>query len=74
VRLAADRLSRGSDKSALVFIHGFRESFRDEMRRAAQLGFDLDFPGLITAFRLGGFTNMETERALSFLRAHQPMP
>ncbi len=37
------------ERSALVFIHGFNVSFEDAAKRAAQIGFDLQVPG-ITAF------------------------
>lgn len=35
---------------ALVFIHGFNVGFDDAIRRAAQIGFDIDLRGLITCF------------------------
>ena len=38
-----------ADRNVLVFIHGFNTSFDDAARRAAQLGFDLQVPG-VTAF------------------------
>ena len=48
--LAAERLAIAGRKSALVFIHGFNVSFADALRRAGQIGWDLNFEGLITAF------------------------
>lgn len=33
-------------RSALVFVHGYRMTFESAARRAAQLAYDLDFPGL----------------------------
>ncbi|HEX6136587.1 MAG TPA: alpha/beta hydrolase [Casimicrobiaceae bacterium] len=38
-----------ADRNVLVFIHGFNTSFDDAARRAAQLGYDLQVPG-VTAF------------------------
>ncbi len=38
-----------NERSALVFIHGYNVSFKDAAIRAAQIGFDLQVPG-ITAF------------------------
>ena len=38
-----------NERSALVFIHGYNVSFKDAAIRAAQMGFDLQVPG-ITAF------------------------
>jgi esterase/lipase superfamily enzyme len=39
-------LSQTSESSALVFVHGYYVSFADAARRAAQLSFDLEFPGV----------------------------
>lgn len=33
-------------RSALVFVHGYRMTFESAARRAAQLAYDLDFPGV----------------------------
>lgn len=35
------------ERSALVFIHGFNVSFEDAALRAAQIGVDLQFPGIM---------------------------
>ena len=48
--LAVERLAIAGRKSALVFIHGFNVSFAEALRRAGQIGWDLNFEGLITAF------------------------
>lgn len=50
---ASDRLHRTETKSALVFIHGFNVAFDDAIRRAAQIGYDLQFDGLISAYSWG---------------------
>jgi len=43
-------INHSNKKDALLFIHGFNVKFEDAMFRTAQLGFDLDFQGAITAF------------------------
>jgi esterase/lipase superfamily enzyme len=48
--IARERLADAGEKSALVFIHGFNVAFTDAIRRAAQIGWDLQFRGLVTAF------------------------
>lgn len=48
--VAQDRMAEVGNRAALVFIHGFRVSFADAVRRAGQIGWDLEFPGLICAF------------------------
>lgn len=48
--IAQERMKDAGDKAALVFIHGFNVSFNDAIRRTAQIGRDIDFKGLITAF------------------------
>ena len=44
------RLSRCSKHEALLFVHGFRTSFPDAVRRTAQLAYDLRFPGISVTF------------------------
>lgn len=39
-----------SDRNVLVYIHGFNTSFDDAARRAAQLGFDLQVPGITVLY------------------------
>ncbi|GGA25722.1 alpha/beta hydrolase [Okeania sp. KiyG1] len=38
------------ERSALVFIHGFNVSFEDAALRAAQIGFDLQVPGIMAFY------------------------
>jgi esterase/lipase superfamily enzyme len=38
------------EKDGLVYVHGFNTSFVDSVRRAAQIGYDLKFPGITTVF------------------------
>jgi esterase/lipase superfamily enzyme len=45
-----EALTGASLKEALVFIHGYNVGFRDALRQAAQLSFDLKFPGLALAY------------------------
>jgi esterase/lipase superfamily enzyme len=45
-----DKASGTPDKQVLVFIHGFNVSFDDAARRAAQLSYDLAFPGATVLF------------------------
>ncbi len=40
-----DTLRRGGSKASFVFVPGFNVGFDDAARRAAQITFDLDFPG-----------------------------
>lgn len=47
---ATDRIMKTKSNSALVFIHGYNNSFDDAIRRAAQIGLDLEFDGLILAY------------------------
>ncbi len=39
------RVQKGAHKDALVFIHGYNNSFEDAAMRAAQLAYDLEFDG-----------------------------
>lgn len=39
-----------SEQSALVYLHGYNSRFEDTILRAAQLGFDLQFPGRTVCF------------------------
>lgn len=47
---ATDRINKSSSSAALVYIHGYNTSFDEAIRHAAQIGFDLQFDGLITAY------------------------
>jgi esterase/lipase superfamily enzyme len=49
-KIAEDRLNDASRRQALVFIHGFNVGFDESIRRAAQIGFDLQFDGLLAAY------------------------
>jgi len=42
----AERLTRMSSKSLLMFVHGYNVSFTDAALRTAQLAHDLKFPGM----------------------------
>jgi esterase/lipase superfamily enzyme len=39
-------LEQTSEKSILVFIHGYNVTFAEAIRRTAQLAYDLDYPGI----------------------------
>jgi len=43
-------VSSSGHKSALVFVHGFNNTFRDALCRAAQIMWDLQYPGLPVLF------------------------
>jgi esterase/lipase superfamily enzyme len=45
-KTAGDLAAGAASGDALVFIHGYRVSFEDAARRAAQLAYDLQFPGV----------------------------
>lgn len=40
------RLENTAERSALVFVHGYQNSFEDAARRSAQLAYDLNFKGV----------------------------
>lgn len=42
----ASKLDASGNKSALVFIHGYKTSFEDAARRTAQMSYDLAFKGV----------------------------
>ncbi len=46
VKTAGDLAAGAASGDALVFIHGYRVRFEDAARRAAQLAYDLQFPGV----------------------------
>ena len=55
-----------SDDDALVFLHGFNNSFEDAAVRAAQIGFDLRIKGQTAFFSwpsLGGIDNYPTDES-----------
>ena len=43
-------VEQSTESSALVFVHGYNVSFDEAILRAAQIGIDLEFKGLISAF------------------------
>ena len=49
---ARERLSRAArfPKQALIYVHGYNNTFDDAVRRAAQIGYDLEFDGITAAF------------------------
>jgi esterase/lipase superfamily enzyme len=49
-RAVADRVSRSMDRQALVFIHGFHQTFEDAAKRTAQIAYDVAFDGPAIAF------------------------
>jgi esterase/lipase superfamily enzyme len=49
-QLAAKRLGETASRSALVFVHGFNVSFDEAVRRTAQIGYDIQYKGLITTY------------------------
>ncbi len=44
------RLRESDDKSLLVFIHGYNNTFEDAARRTAQIAYDVDFPGVVAMY------------------------
>lgn len=46
----SDRVGRSPEKEVLVFIHGYKNTFRDAARRTAQLAYDLNFQGAAMFF------------------------
>jgi len=51
-RSAKDVLARTGrfPSSALIFVHGYNVDFKDAVKRAAQIAFDLDFDGVMILF------------------------
>ena len=41
-----DAIQQGSEKSALLFVHGYRVTFEDAARRTGQLAYDLGYKGV----------------------------
>jgi esterase/lipase superfamily enzyme len=59
-------LAKDSEKDVLVYVHGFNNSFDDAILRAAQLTYDLQFPGKAVAFcwpSRGDFSKYEEDAA-----------
>lgn len=45
-----EKIGKSDQKDILLFIHGFNVNFQEAMLRTAQLGYDLNFKGAVTAF------------------------
>jgi hypothetical protein len=50
VKLLKKRFAESSEDDSLLFIHGYNVKFNDAIFRTAQLGYDLNFQGVVTAF------------------------
>jgi esterase/lipase superfamily enzyme len=50
VDLLSKKIGDSDENDVLLFIHGFNVSFKDAMFRTAQLGYDLNFKGGVTAY------------------------
>ena len=74
------KLAHSDEEDVLLFIHGYNSTCKDAVMRAAQLGYDLNFKGAVTAFTwpslgtVGGYlADMDSARLssgylLEFLR------
>jgi esterase/lipase superfamily enzyme len=50
LKLMSERIGASDENDVLLFIHGYNVTYIDSMFRAAQMGFDLNFKGAVTAF------------------------
>lgn len=50
LKLVSERIGESDEKDVLLFIHGFNVEYMEAMFRTAQLGYDLNFGGAVTAF------------------------
>lgn len=50
IKLLEQKIGESDDRDVLLFIHGFNVEFDEAMKRTAQLGYDLNFKGAVTAF------------------------
>jgi len=50
VKLLQQKIGKTDERDVLLFIHGFNVEFDEAMKRTAQLGYDLNFKGGVTAF------------------------
>lgn len=57
--LAIDRMKQTRSSAALVFVHGYNTTFDQSIRSAAQIGYDLQFEGLITAYSWASAANVD---------------
>lgn len=48
--ILSERIGKSDQNDILLFIHGFNVDFQEAMLRTAQLGYDLNFKGGVTAF------------------------
>ncbi|OIJ63220.1 hypothetical protein WN71_035445 [Streptomyces mangrovisoli] len=49
-RRVRTQLDHGTDRKALVFVHGYNVTFADAARQAAQIAYDLNFTGVILLY------------------------
>lgn len=57
--LVKGRMHKTGKTSALVFVHGYNVSFDDAIRRSAQIGFDLQFDGVISTYSWGSAARLD---------------
>lgn len=50
IDLLKKRFADSGQNDVLLFVHGYNVKFKDAMFRSAQLGYDLNFKGAVTAF------------------------
>lgn len=55
----SDRLRKSSKNQALLFVHGFNNSFADAARRTGQLAYDLDFKGVPVFYSWPSFGSVD---------------
>lgn len=68
-----DKLKNSSEKDVLLFIHGFNVNFNDAIMRTAQLGYDLNFKGVVTAFSwpsVGSLWGYEADCSTADISSH----
>lgn len=49
-KILAEKIGKSDQNDILLFVHGFNVDFKEAMYRTAQLGYDLNFKGGVTAF------------------------
>ncbi|UUU19291.1 alpha/beta hydrolase [Streptomyces sp. DSM 40750] len=50
VQRVRTQLDHGTDREALVFVHGYNVTFADAARHAAQIAYDLNFTGVVLLY------------------------
>jgi esterase/lipase superfamily enzyme len=50
IKVLKEKLGQSDGRDAILFIHGYNNSFAESLRRAAQIGYDLSFDGPVLAF------------------------